>query len=298
MLSVVSEIFMKCLQRIESRLKKAKRPRAFKDVDKANQLRGELFKLEGWAKLHRHWPNKKDRRIFESIRFAAKELEDALGQVDLAHELQKDPHEAQRRVKHVLNHDHWFVKDDGETRVEKMRRHLESVKWPRPEIQQDYVLRALVTELQITAQRYRDEWKPKLLRPAYDQKILENDLHKFRRQLRWISMYVMAADGLIALGPTSANLTVEKKRLVAAYSENEFTQIPKRRKAVAHIDAVAFYELTRLIEELGAAKDKLERHFFAGLLPNAPTEVPSETQKIMLEYERLKPLAYLAESLQ
>lgn len=325
-------IFIATIGRIESRLKKAGRPRAFKDREVANGLRGELFKLEGWAKIHRHWPDKKERKVFEQIRFQAKALEDVFGELDLAIELafelrakgqtdlvkifDEQAELSRQELKHRLKSQNWFKDEESEARIEKMRKQILGIDWPSPTVQFDFLIRSIGIDLHDLGTRYREELKPKLLKPVYDRKILENDLHKFRRQLRWISMYFQTADGLIALAPTSDRLTAEKKKLIADYAKNPFAVLPVNKSPRIKIDTIALYELTRLIELLGIVKDRAERYFHIRdvlialgenetkaservrlLYGDAPTETSFETQKIMTEYERLKPLSYLAQSL-
>ncbi len=330
--SAPSGIFLKTIGRIERRLSKAGRPRAFKDEEVANELRGDLFKLEGWAKIHRHWPDKKERKFFEHIRIQAKVLEGVFGAIDVTIDIASDLRakgqtdlaqlfverceKARHELKHVLKSQNWFKDEDSESRVEKMRTQILAIDWPSPNAQFDFLVRALVKDLNDLGARYREELKPKLLKPIYDRKIVETDLHKFRRQLRWFSMYFQTSNGLIGLGPISDRLTAEKKKLVADYSKNPFAILPLKKSPRIEIDTVAFYELTRLVELLGTIKDRAERYFqtrdcliSAGesevkaterarlLYGNAPVETPLETQKILAEYERLKPLSYLAQSL-
>jgi hypothetical protein len=328
-------IFLKTIARIESRLKKAGRPRAFKDVKVANAMRGELYELEGWAKIHRHWPDKKERKTFEQMRSQSKSLENAFGFLDVAIDLESDlrakgqtdlaqifiekSEQARHELKYILKSQDWFKSDDSEGRIEKMRSQISAIDWPSPSAQFDFFIRAITKDLTDLGIRYREDLKPKLLKPIYDRKILENDLHKFRRQLRWFSMYFHTANGLIGLGPVSDRLTAEKKNLIVDYAQNPFAILPHQRgprAPQAKIDTVAFYELTRLIELLGPIKDRAQRYFQIRdsliekgeseakaterarlLYGDAPTETPLETQKLMAEYERLKPLSYLAQSL-
>ncbi len=325
-------IFERTLVRIEQLLRRAKRSRAFKDDELAFRLRGELFKLEGWAKLHRHWPIKKELKIFQRIREQAKQLEDAFGELEVARVISDDlrakaqldlaamfderAKKARQNVKHILKTESWFVTDDGETRIEKIRRHLASIDWPNAEIQFDYLRVSLIKDLGEVSEKYRTHWKPELLKPVYDRKILEHALHEWRRQLRWFSMYFQTANGLFGLAPIGQFLTLEKKKLLADFAENPFAQLPTKRTTRAFIDRIAFYELTRLIGEIGVAKDKAERYFqicdllikrgesdarasdrVKPLYGDAPLETPPETLKIMGEYEKFKPLAYISETL-
>ncbi len=325
-------IFDRTLTRIEQLLRRAKRPRAFKDDTTANALRSELFKLEGWAKLHRHWPIKKERKVFDQIHEQAKRLEDAFGALDVVRVIADDMRsksqpdvaalfddrakKARNEIKHLLKHESWFVDDDGETRTEKMRRHLAAIDWPNPDVQFDYLCVALVRDLGDVSEKYRSLWKPELLKLTYDRKSIEAALHEWRRQLRWFSIYFQSADGLFALAPAPNVLTAEKKKLIADYTANPFAQLPSKRSTRVLIDRVAFYALTRTIEEIGIYKDSAERFFnvrdamikqgntgeqateFAkSLYGDAPSDVPVHALKLMAEFDRFKPLAYIAESL-
>lgn len=325
-------IFLQLVRKIEARLRKAKRARAFRDPEIANALRGDLFKLEGWAKLHRSWPIKKERKVFEQIREQAKSLEDAFGAVDVAKEIRDDlakqghrelakmfdeqAEVAHRKLKKLLKSKKWFVPAGEASRTERMRVKLTKIAWPSLTAQMDVLLQALFHELTHFSTRYREELKPKLVRDVYDREILENDLHKMRRQLRWFSMYMQTADGLIGLAPVSDRLTKEKQKLVHDYRKNPFAVLPEKTYAKAHVDPIAFYELTRLIELLGRVKDCAERYFHVRdcliargwsredasakveeIYGDVPHETPHEAHTVLAEYERMKPHAFLAESL-
>lgn len=326
-------IFQKTLNRIEALLKKAKRPRAFKDDAVAFALRTELFKLEGWAKIHRHWPVKSEQKIFKAIHGHAKDLEDAFGALEVARVIAEDLRAKTRpdladlfderakkergHLKDLLKSDHWFVEtDDEETRVEKTRAQLERIEWPSASSQFEYLVKAIVQDLIDVNGLYRSKWKPELLKTTYDRGTLDDALHEWRRQLRWFSMYFQTADGLFGLKPVPEVLTNEKKRVLTDYANNVFANLPVKRTVQALIDKIAFYELTKIIEDIGVVKDRTERYFHIRdllikqgqsdaaaaecvrvLYGDVPRDVPPPTQKILAEFDKYKPLAYIAESL-
>ncbi len=324
-------IFQTQLRHIDKLLMKAKRARAFKDRAFAVQFRASLFKLEGWAKIHRHWPNKKEQKIFASIRDHAKKLEDCLAALDVALSMAADltkrkqpaialifeerAKKAQRELKHQLHDADWF--SDGETRVEKMIKSLGRVDWPSVDRQISYLEKALVKDVNSVNEDFRGEWKPKLLSPNYNRDIVENALHKFRRQLRWFPIYFQTAEGIFGLGPLPNVLTSEKRKLVADYENNPFARLPKSKNNRYLIDRIAYYQLTRLIDQVGEIKDKAESYIYLRdaliksgdselkaaeraqvVYGQAPEETPIATHKLLAEYERFKPLAYIGQSLQ
>jgi len=325
-------VFLQLVSQIEARLRKAKRARSFRDPEIANGLRGDLFKLEGWAKLHRSWPVKSERKIFETLRDQTKELEDLFGAIDAAKEISADlvkrgerklslmfddqAEALHHKLKKILKSKKWFVAKGKISRTERIRAKLVKIKWPSMTVQSDYLLQSLFQELSSFSARYREDLKPKLLRDVYDRDILENDLHKLRRELRWFSMYFQTADGLIGLAPAPSRLTKSKQTLVRDYRKNPFAVLPSKTYAKAFIDPVAFYELTRLIEILGYAKDRAEKYFrlrdaliaqgctqddaiarAEGLYGDVPHTTPRDAHLILSEFEKMKPHVLLAESL-
>ena len=332
MMGLMELIFTESLSRLEKILKAAERPRSFKDEKTAFAARTELFKLEGWAKIHRHWPDSKERKIFEQIREQAKTLEDALGKVDVAKAFAKDlrakdrsdlaenfdeqAKHAHKELKHILKSKEWFSKRDDETRVQKMQKMISSVDWPSVDRQFDYLEKAVIKDLEEVNGLFRSEWKPKLVDASYDRETVEFTLHKFRRQLRWFAIYFQTGHGLFALAPLPNTLTSEKRKLIADYKNSAFTKLPKTRHTRREIDRIAYYELTRLIDRLGEVKDQAEGYFYLRdilikhgeseakaeeraemLYGDAPIETPVATQSILAEYERFKPLSYLVQSL-
>ncbi|MGB4850282.1 MAG: hypothetical protein WBP41_20320, partial [Saprospiraceae bacterium] len=84
---------------------------------------------------------------------------------------------------------------------------------------------------------------------------IENGVHKFRREVRWISIHAQALDGLIQLKQIdvpdlSAYLTKE-------VLESPFNVLPMPKKGIQpiYIEAPVFYALSWIIAESGRLKD-------------------------------------------
>jgi hypothetical protein len=324
-----STIFLQSTESIDRYLELAHKPKGFKDAELATQFRAELFHLEGWARLHRHWPEESERKSFEKIRKVTKTLEDILGRVDLLLALseeakkkkssaletlfEKDLKAARRSLKHVLKHDDWF--GDGKTRTSKFRKRLAKIEWPTPENHYRSLAAEIVQSIGNLQRRFDQEIRPALSKPLTHE-ILEHDVHEFRREIRWFAIYFQTGQGLFALAPLPKKLSPEEKKLVQAYKDSPFVKLPSAVYTKGWLNPVAYIELTRLIQIIGEIKDQAEKFFFMkeGLMRTGATEaeaqrqvlswygdVPLKTvekmQKVAAEFESRLPLKRISQDL-
>ncbi len=86
---------------------------------------------------------------------------------------------------------------------------------------------------------------------------IENGVHEFRRQVRWISIYAQALDGLIQLNEIKIPEPKLVKYLTKEVLESPFNKLPPPRKGVdpIYIEGPHFYALSWLIAEAGRLKD-------------------------------------------
>lgn len=322
-------VFLHSTENIDDYLERAKKPKGFQDPDLATQFRAELFHLEGWARVHRGWPQSKEQSKIESVRKEVKLLEDALGRVDLLLSLLKEAREkksdvlekvfekdlktARRGVKYVLKKRGWF--SEGKSRTEKIRKKLSKIEWPSPKAHYNYLATEIVEEIGNLQRRFDQEIRPELEKPLTHE-ILDHDVHELRRELRWFAIYFQTGQGLFSLSPIPKKLSPADRKLVDSLKKSPFVRMPAAVYTKGWLSPVAYYELTRLIHIIGEIKDLAEKFFFMkeGLMKAGVAEplahqqvvawygdVPSLTvhdmKKVVDEFDRMQPLAQISKDL-
>ncbi|MES2965207.1 MAG: hypothetical protein V4760_15080, partial [Bdellovibrionota bacterium] len=261
---------------LDSRLRDVGRPRTLHEPRQASRFRADLFKFEGWTRLHRNWPNKDDAKTFSRFRDQSKELEDVLGAVDTANTLlteaslrdipalvrhqAEELHSAEQELKRILREGGWMPKL-GPSRTEKIAEKLATIEWPAPNEHLKYVLTEIANEIGAFQIRFDSELRSVLLKKKYDAEIVENFVHEWRRQIRWFAIYLQTARGLVALKGLPAKPSKVEAALIEEMSGNPFAKLPMVAGARVKIDAIAYYELTRLIDGVGKIKESAELYF-------------------------------------
>lgn len=92
---------------------------------------------------------------------------------------------------------------------------------------------------------------------TYDFSLLEEGVHEFRRQLRWISIYAHALHGLLQLRAVSNPAAIYQSYLTESVLASPFNQLPPTPAGVEPIliSAPNFYALSWLIAQIGKIKD-------------------------------------------
>jgi hypothetical protein len=222
-----------------------------------------LFFLESLARIYKGAHNKKR---FERMRLAFKSLEDQLGKVDyydaFINEFSKQkgfPKELLANLKkhytaelntldQLLKNDGWI--DAKKTKWNIIQQELTTADWKSKTEDRKSVGKAIKKQIEEIELDYR------VGRLNFND--LELGVHEFRRQLRWISIYAQALDGLIQLKKTTTKNAALKKYLIKEVMESPFNKmpIPKNDIPPITIQSSYFYGLSWLIAESGKLKDE------------------------------------------
>jgi hypothetical protein len=228
-----------------------------------NNARTPLFMLEGLAKLYSGIHNKKK---FEKIKAHVKLLEDALGQVDyydafakefagnknipatITNYLQAQSREKIQSLNELLKEKDWL--SDKKTRIEKIRQKLTEADWQneKEEVKNihGFYITAINKILEFISQK------------DFQFTNLENEMHEFRRMIRWLSIYPQCLQGCIQLSKSTSKTAKHLgKYLTAEITGSAYNIMPDaaEQKHFLLFDQNRFYALSWLIAELGKLKD-------------------------------------------
>ena len=221
-----------------------------------------LFHIQALCRIYR---KVQDKKPFKAIGETVKALEDQLGSVDYWDGWCKDAaarkefpaivlatiqkHKAAElvKLKQVMDRGAWLADDIKPIR--SMLTELDKVEWRKPEKDRKKVAEFLAGELDEIDTEYRDG--------EFDFHELEEGVHEFRRQLRWISIYAQCLEGLIQVKPVAKPEKRFQPYLTDAVLKSRFNVLPAPKPGVAPIFFAAphFYALSWLIFELGIIKD-------------------------------------------
>ena len=228
-----------------------------------NNARTPLFMLEGLAKMYSGIHNKKK---FEKLKVHFKLLEDTIGQIDyydafakemlankkipviVTNYLQAQSREKVQSLNEILTEKEWL--GDDNTRIKKIRKKLGKADWQDEKedvksIQQFYItaINKILGFINEKNFHFTD---------------VENDVHEFRRMLRWLSIYPQALRGCIQLGKSkTAAPKFLSKYLTKAITTSAYNVMPAAAdlKYFLIFDQQRFFALSWLIAELGNLKD-------------------------------------------
>ena len=228
-----------------------------------NNARTPMFMLEALAKLYGGIHNKK---IFAKVKTDLKLLEDAIGQIDyydafakeflldknmpatITNYLQAQSREKIQSLNEILMERKWL--GEGNIRMEKIRKKLAKADWQKEKediksIQQFYIT-AINKILEFINQK------------DFQFTNVENDLHEFRRMLRWLSIYPQALQGCIQLSkPKTAVPKYLTKYLTKTITGSAYNVMPDAvdQQYFLLLDQTRFYALSWMIAEMGNLKD-------------------------------------------
>lgn len=228
-----------------------------------HDARTPLFMLEGLAKLYSGIHNKNK---FEKLKEHFKLLEDTLGAIDYYDAFAKEfatnkkiPKEvtaymqAQSREKiqslnEILTEKKWLG-EDGK-RIRKTRKKLSKANWldEKEEIKciEEFYIKAINSILEFINKK------------DYSFTDVENDVHEFRRKLRWLSIYPQALRGCIQLSKSkTATAKTLNKYLTKEITGSKYNVMPDAGtlQVFLLLDKNRFYALSWMIAELGRLKD-------------------------------------------
>ncbi len=245
-----------------------------------NNARTVLFMLEGLSKLYENLHNKKK---FDKLNEHFKALEDAIGSIDhydaLAKELLplaevpatvKDYMQAQSREKiqrlnDLLEEKKWVGKNA--TRIKKIEEKLQDAHWLEP-LEEGNAIQSFYKK---SIREINTFWAE----AANHFTEMEIQVHEMRRELRWLSIYPQALQGMIQLHDNGNADESTDKYITPEIAGSPFNKMPERgeNKTVLLLEKKYFLSLSWLIERLGEIKDK-------GLRLFAIAEALQQTEKI------------------
>ena len=228
-----------------------------------NNARTPLFMLEALAKMYAAIHNKKK---FTKLKEQFKLLEDAIGAIDFydsyARELtankkipkqvisylQAQCREKVQSLNEILKEKKWLGKNN--TRMTKIKKRLVKADWQneKEDIKsiQAYYITAINKILEFINEK------------DFHFTNVEDDVHEFRRMIRWLSIYPQALRGCIQLSQTKAAIP----KYLSKYLTKEITGSPYNlmpdagtQKHFLLLEKNRFYALSWLIAELGNLKD-------------------------------------------
>jgi len=199
------------------------------------------------------------------MRLAFKSLEDQLGKVDyydgfikefsvqenfpavLLGHIKAQMDKELRKLDVMLKKDGWI--DGKMSTLQSIKDKLQSANWKTGKDDRKGVGEAIVKAIETIEKNYSSG------KLNFDD--IEHGVHEFRRQIRWISIYAQAVDGLIQLKKTRKPDPTLKSYLTKEVLASPYNKLPpvKRRIVPIMADAHAFYALSWMIAECGRLKD-------------------------------------------
>lgn len=227
-----------------------------------NNARTPLFMLEGLAKLYAGIHNKKK---FLKIKEHFKLLEDTLGAIDyydgfakefaqntgipatITNYLQAQAREKTETLNQILIDKKWL--GEKANRVKKIRKKLDKVDWLKPE-----------EEVQGVENFYKEaieEIKVLVLASNKGFTQIETEVHKLRRELRWLSIYPQALQGAIQLTDSHLNDDTIQGYLTPEIVNSSFNKMPDAgvNTVFLLLEKNYFLALSWMIAALGKLKD-------------------------------------------
>ena len=236
----------------------------------SNDARTPLFMLEGLSRLYASLHNKKK---FQKLKDEFKFLEDALGNIDYyeayATQFQQHPEvpvnvreymQGQAREKLQALNDYltkqkWL--GDKANKIKKIRKTLAGADWMNPK-----------EEIKAIRDFYEDEIEEikaaaKELHRSFTE--MENEVHEFRRDLRWLSIYPQALNGCLQTLDSGLSAEATADYLTPEITQSKYNVMPDagENKWFLLLEKNYFYALSWLINELGKIKDEGLKYFAA-----------------------------------
>jgi hypothetical protein len=246
-----------------------------------NNARTPLFMLEGLAKMYAGIHNKKK---FGKIKEHTKLLEDAIGQIDyydafakefvgnkkmpavITNYLLAQSREKIQSLNEILIEKNWL--GDDADRIEKIRKKISEADWQDEKADIKSIQVFYITAINKILEFINEK--------NFQFTNVENDLHEFRRMIRWLSIYPQALRGCIQLSsPKTATPKNLSKYLTEAVKTSPYNVLPDAAEQQYFLlfDKNRFYALSWLIAELGNLKD-------SGLKVEVIKEALLQTSKI------------------
>ncbi|MCP9750032.1 hypothetical protein [Ferruginibacter sp. HRS2-29] len=246
----------------------------------ANDARTVMFMLEGLAKLYEGIHNPKK---FHKIREQAKQLEDALGAIDYYDAFAKEfinnasipvtitayfktqAAEKTALFNKILIEEGWLGKDAD--RIRKIRKKLSEAAWLKEKQE--------VKGIENFYHESIESIKVMVLESEKGFTELEEEVHELRRELRWLSIYPKALQGVIQLTDSKTVDARIDRYLTPEIVNSPFNKMPEPGDNTVFLllEKNNFLALSWMISALGKLKD-------SGLKFYALTEALEQTESM------------------
>lgn len=253
------QFFLRQLQNIVTTAAESDNPALYLYEQNA---RTSLFMLEALCRMYRNLHNEKK---FTKLQIRFKQLEDNIGAIDYYDGFLKEftakrnystdilNFIAARRdeqvalLNSVLKKDKWLGKESK--RLSKINEKLTAADWNSFEADKAGILQYYATSIKKIEKKVEDE------EINFDD--VETDVHELRRELRWLSIYPQALQGLMQLTPATQSPDFLNKYLTPEIVNSPFNKMPDGSTLPNHIllNTNYFLALSWIIAELGKLKD-------------------------------------------
>lgn len=228
----------------------------------SQNARTPLFMLEGLTRIYKKMHNKKK---FRKLNILFKDFEDRLGSIDFYdgfyHEFENDKRmpeliasyandkkeDTLKTLKEDLKKSKWIGKN--KKRISKIIKQLNKIDW----LDEKEDTREILNVYQHYIDKITEKYQVKNIHFTD----LENDVHELRRELRWLSIYPQALQGLMQLATATEPEEFLKKYLAPEIINSPYNVMPDGSGLPDHISLNRnyFYALSWMIAELGKLKD-------------------------------------------
>lgn len=228
-----------------------------------SSARQSLFYLQALARIYKEIHNKKR---FEKMRLAFKMLEDQLGKIDyydgfvklfsknkavpksIIQNLKQHCDLELNNLNELLLEHNWISAE--KPKISSIQKELVTASWKEVEEERIAIAKVFIKHIEEIEYKYEIG--------ILNFNDLEHGVHEFRRQLRWISIYAQALNGLIQLKPienshTTLDLYLSKQVLESAF--NKMPEVASISKSIC-FQSANFYALSWMIAESGQLKDE------------------------------------------
>ena len=283
------------LQKIERLMQQASRDNNPALYLYTNDCRTPLFMMEALTRLYASMHNKK---LFTKLNEQFKALEDSIGDIDYYDNYAilflenptvpvhiREYMQAQMREK--LQHLNDLLLDSGwigskPNCIGNMRKKLEDANWMKAKEEATTIKKFYADEIK--------EINDFVKKTDGNFTEMEEHVHELRRDLRWLSIYPQALQGMIQLKESDPPSVIIQKYLVPEIVQSKYNVMPAadNNKWLVLFDKNAFYALSWMIAETGKLKDK-------GLQFFAVTEALQQTDKMKHDAAYIKSFEILGE---
>lgn len=234
--------------------------------------RDEAFHIEGLARLiSRNVELKsKHKEALDEINRHAKIFEDILGKMDeyLALEKRVVGHSKKSidptpliHSQSILAHEMGLKTFGNSEWIKEQLSHIRFLKKWKTKKSLRVAKNAIADEIEVLTEKTINELLPQLKKRAFTYDTMEEYFHEFRRNLRWIPIYVQTLKDIFDLTPFDTSTTnAFETKILNTYKNNPFTQVDPQHPKIA-MDRFSYYMFSHTIGRSGVVKDSVEMHF-------------------------------------